>query len=42
MTSAAPSGGPIRIPKLYNGRDKTFGFFSWEQLKFATGGTTYV
>lgn len=35
-------GGPIRIPKLYNGRDKSFFFFSWEQLKFATGGTTTV
>jgi hypothetical protein len=35
-------GGPIRIPKLYNGHDKSFFFFSWEQLKFATGGTTTV
>jgi hypothetical protein len=35
-------GGPVRIPKLYNGRDKSFFFFSWEQLKFATGGTTTV
>jgi hypothetical protein len=25
-------GGPIRIPKVYNGRDKTFFFFSWEQF----------
>ncbi len=25
-------GGPVRIPKLYNGRDKTFFFFSWEQF----------
>jgi hypothetical protein len=24
-------GGPVRIPKIYNGRDKTFFFFSWEQ-----------
>ncbi|HEY4361317.1 MAG TPA: TonB-dependent receptor [Bryobacteraceae bacterium] len=24
-------GGPVRIPKVYNGRDKTFFFFSWEQ-----------
>ena len=22
-------GGPVRIPKIYNGRDKTFFFFSW-------------
>ena len=35
-------GGPVRIPKLYNGHDKSFFFFSWEQLKFATGGTTTV
>ncbi len=26
-------GGPVRIPKLYNGRDKTFFFFSWEQYR---------
>ncbi len=25
-------GGPVRIPKIYNGRDKTFFFFSWEQF----------
>ncbi|MBV9744714.1 MAG: carboxypeptidase regulatory-like domain-containing protein, partial [Acidobacteriia bacterium] len=24
-------GGPIVIPKLYNGRNKTFFFFNWEQ-----------
>ncbi|HLI84055.1 MAG TPA: TonB-dependent receptor [Bryobacteraceae bacterium] len=24
-------GGPVRIPKIYNGKDKTFFFFSWEQ-----------
>jgi hypothetical protein len=35
-------GGPIRIPKLYNGRDKTFFFFNWEQIKYATGGTNTV
>lgn len=32
-------GGPIRIPKVYNGRDKSFFFFSWEQLKYQTGGS---
>ncbi|HVU46613.1 MAG TPA: TonB-dependent receptor [Terracidiphilus sp.] len=32
-------GGPIRIPKVYNGHDKSFFFFSWEQLKYSTGGT---
>jgi hypothetical protein len=24
-------GGPLSIPKLYNGRDRTFFFFNWEQ-----------
>jgi hypothetical protein len=24
-------GGPVAVPKVYNGRDKTFFFFSWEQ-----------
>ncbi len=23
-------GGPVRIPKIYNGRNKTFFFFNWE------------
>ncbi|HEY2469016.1 MAG TPA: TonB-dependent receptor [Terracidiphilus sp.] len=32
-------GGPVRIPKLYNGRDKTFFFFNLEQLKYTIGGT---
>lgn len=26
-------GGPVWIPKLYNGHDKTFFFFSWEQYR---------
>lgn len=30
-------GGPLRIPGLYNGHDKTFFFFSFEQLFFHTG-----
>src|ERR1700683_3613698 len=32
-------GGPFRIPHLYNGRDKTFFFFSWEQYRQSVGGT---
>ncbi|MGA7908020.1 MAG: hypothetical protein WCA16_11490, partial [Candidatus Sulfotelmatobacter sp.] len=32
-------GGPVRIPHLYNGHDKTFFFFSWEQYR-NTRGTT--
>ena len=26
-------GGPIRVPHLYNGRDKSFFFFNWEQWR---------
>ncbi len=26
-------GGPVRIPHLYNGHDKTFFFFAWEQYR---------
>jgi hypothetical protein len=33
-------GGPVRIPHLYNGKDKLFFFFSWEQIRFQTGATT--
>ncbi|HYZ83709.1 MAG TPA: carboxypeptidase regulatory-like domain-containing protein, partial [Bryobacteraceae bacterium] len=27
-------GGPVSIPKLYNGKDKTFFYFTWESLRF--------
>ena len=30
-------GGPVWIPKLYNGRNKTFFFFSWEQYRNSPG-----
>ncbi|HEY7335447.1 MAG TPA: TonB-dependent receptor [Bryobacteraceae bacterium] len=26
-------GGPVEIPKIYNGHDKTFFFFNWEQYR---------
>ncbi|MGA7217820.1 MAG: hypothetical protein WBX38_05875, partial [Candidatus Sulfotelmatobacter sp.] len=32
-------GGPFRIPHIYNGKDKTFFFFSWEQYRQSNGGT---
>jgi Carboxypeptidase regulatory-like domain len=32
-------GGPVWIPKLYNGRDKTFFFFSYEQFRQTQGST---
>jgi hypothetical protein len=33
-------GGPVWIPKVYNGHDKTFFFFSWEHLNYNLGATT--
>lgn len=32
-------GGPVVIPKIYNGRDKTFWFASWEGFRLRRGGT---
>jgi hypothetical protein len=33
-------GGPVWIPKLYKGHDKTFFFFSWEQYRNNEGTST--
>jgi hypothetical protein len=38
-------GGPVKIPKIYNGKDKTFFFFSFEQFRqsnFTTNTTSTV
>ncbi|MBI4890213.1 MAG: TonB-dependent receptor, partial [Acidobacteria bacterium] len=35
----ATLGGPVRIPKLYNGRDRTFWFFAWEGSRRSQGDT---
>jgi hypothetical protein len=32
-------GGPVLIPKLYNGRNRSFFFFNWEQYNQHIGGT---
>lgn len=32
-------GGPVIIPKLYNGRDSTFWFANWEGFRLRRGGT---
>lgn len=32
-------GGPVVLPKVYNGRDKTFWFFSWEGFRWRRGQT---
>ena len=31
-------GGPVSIPHIFNGRDKTFFFFNWEQYRHTLGG----
>ena len=33
-------GGPVVLPKVYNGRDKTFWFASWEGYRRRRGNTT--
>jgi len=35
----ATAGGPVWIPKLYNGRDRTFFFFSYEGFRDRVGAT---
>ena len=37
----AALGGPVRLPWLYNGRDKTFFFASYEGLRRVQGQSTY-
>ncbi|MBX5495046.1 MAG: carboxypeptidase regulatory-like domain-containing protein, partial [Bryobacteraceae bacterium] len=32
-------GGPVILPKIYNGRDKTFFYFTWESLRYPRQGT---
>ena len=36
----AAVGGPVWIPKIYNGRDKTFFFFSYEAFRNRVGATS--
>jgi Carboxypeptidase regulatory-like domain/TonB dependent receptor len=33
------AGGPVWIPKYYDGRDKTFWFFSWEAFRLRQGAS---
>jgi len=35
----ATVSGPLRIPKIYNGRDKSFFLFTWESLRLIDGKT---
>jgi hypothetical protein len=36
----AALGGPVNLPKVYHGRDKTFFFVNWEQYKYDTSTST--
>lgn len=36
------AGGPVVIPKLFNGHDKLFWFFVWESLKDSQPNTTFL
>jgi hypothetical protein len=38
----AAGGGPITIPKLYNGKNRTFFYASWEDYKFRSAQETGV
>ncbi len=38
----ATVGGPVIIPKLYNGKDKLFFFFAWESLKDSQPNTAFM
>ena len=33
-------GGPVRLPHIYNGHDKTFFFLAYEGFRLQTGGTS--
>ena len=35
----ASLGGPVRIPRLYNGKDRTFFFVAWEGLRLRSATT---
>jgi hypothetical protein len=36
------AGGPIMVPKVFDGRNKLFWFFAWEGLKDAQPNTTFL
>ena len=38
----ASVGGPVRVPWLYNGRDKTFFFFNYEGFRQVNGGKSLL
>lgn len=39
----ASFGGPVKIPKIYNGRNKTFFFAAWEAWRYSkAAGASYI
>src|SRR5712671_386899 len=34
-------GGPVWVPKIYNGKNKTFFFFAYEGFRLKNGGTSF-
>lgn len=38
-TFGATLGGPVYLPRLYDGRNRTFFYFTWESLRFPRQGT---
>jgi len=36
------AGGPMILPKLFNGRDKLFWFFAWESMKDSQPNSTFL
>ena len=39
----ADFGGPVRIPKIYNGKNKTFFFVAWESWRYSkAAGISYI
>lgn len=38
-TFGATIGGPLVLPKLYNGKNKTFFYFTWESMRYPRQGT---
>jgi hypothetical protein len=35
-------GGPVTLPKIYKGRDRTFFFFNYEQYMYRTSATSFT
>jgi outer membrane receptor protein involved in Fe transport len=38
-TFGATVGGPVVLPRIYNGKNKTFFYFTWESMRYPRQGT---